>query len=108
MYVQLTYFDGPRSPEQVAAGDRAGRERIAPAVLGIPGVVGAYLCRRDDGSEVIVMIAETEQAILEAQQAAMATGLLPGEDPAMLTGPDRIEIYPLLAGFGAFETQVAS
>ena len=108
MHVQLTYFDGPRTPEQVAAGDRAGRERIAPAVLGVPGMVGAYLCRRDDGSEVVIMIAETEQALLDAQQAAMATALLPGEDPAMLTGPDRIEIYPLRQGFGAFETQVAS
>ena len=108
MHVQLTYFDGPRTPEQVAAGDRAGRERIAPAVLGVPGVVGAYLCRRDDGSEVVIMIAETEQAMLDAQQAAMSTELLPEEDPALLTGPDRIEIYPVLQGFGAFATAVAS
>ena len=28
MYAQLTYFDGPRSPELIAAADRANRERI--------------------------------------------------------------------------------
>ncbi|HEY5856085.1 MAG TPA: hypothetical protein VIW24_19135 [Aldersonia sp.] len=108
MHVQLTYFDGPRTPEQVAAGDRAGRERIGPAVLGVPGMVGAYLCRRADGSEVVISIAESEQALLDAQQAVMTSELLPGEDPAMLTGPDRIEIYPLLEGFGAFAAAVAS
>ena len=26
----------------------------------------------------------------------MATELLPGEDPALLPGPDRIELYPVL------------
>ena len=32
MYAQLTYFDGPRTPQQTAASDFAGRERITPAV----------------------------------------------------------------------------
>lgn len=108
MYVQLTYFDGPRTPEQVAAGDFAGRERIAPAVLGVPGMVGAYLCRRADGSEVVITIAESEQALLDAQQAAMTTEPLPEEDPALLSGPDRVEIYPVLSGFGAYATEVTA
>ena len=33
MYAQLTYFDGPRTPELVAAADRAGRERIERAIM---------------------------------------------------------------------------
>ena len=32
MYAQLTYFDGPRTPQQLAAADIAGRERIRPAL----------------------------------------------------------------------------
>jgi hypothetical protein len=26
----------------------------------------------------------------------MSTNLLPGEDPALLPGPDRIELYPVI------------
>jgi len=95
MYAQLTYFDGPRTPQQTAASDFAGRERITPAVskLGYPFHV--YLLRRQDGAEVVLTIAESEQALLDAQKAIMGTGLLPGEDPALLPGPDRIELYPV-------------
>ena len=34
--------------------------------------------------------------LLDASKAIMATKLLPGEDPALLPGPDRIELYPVL------------
>ena len=40
-------------------------------------------------------IAESEQALLDMQKAIMGTDLLPGEDPALLPGPDRIELYPV-------------
>ena len=96
MHAQLTYFDGPRTPQQTAASDFAGRERITPAVskLGYPFHV--YLLRRQDGAEVVLTIAESEQALLDAQKAIMGTELLPGEDPALLPGPDRIELYPVI------------
>jgi len=96
MYAQLTYFDGPRTPAQVAAADFAGTHRIAPAVAKVPGVQHAYVLRREDGSEIVVSFAETEQALVEAQKAIMGTELLPDEDPALLTGPDRVEIYPVV------------
>lgn len=32
MYARVVMFDGPRSPELVAAADRAGRERIMPTL----------------------------------------------------------------------------
>jgi hypothetical protein len=35
-------FDGPRSPEQVAAVDRAGRERIIPALSADPDIHAAH------------------------------------------------------------------
>ena len=96
MYAQLTYFDGPRTPEQLAAADFAGRERITPAVSKLDHSLRVYLLRRQDGSEIIVTIAETEQALLDMQKAIMSTSLLPGEDPALLPGPDRIELYPVI------------
>jgi hypothetical protein len=96
MYAQLTYFDGPRSPEQVAAADFAGRERILPAVSRLGQPIRVYWLRGDDGSQVVIAIADSEQVLLDAEKAIMATELLPGEDPALLPGPDRIELYPVL------------
>ena len=87
MHAQLTYFDGPRTPEQIAAADFAGQERILPAVGKLGHPVRLYLLRRHDGSEIVVLIADSEQALLDAQKAIMSTGLLPG--------PDRIELYPV-------------
>jgi hypothetical protein len=96
MYAQLTYFDGPRTPGQVAASDFAGRERIQPAVSNLGHRFRVYKLRRDDGSEIILMIADSERDLLDAQKAIMSTELVPGEDPALLPGPDRIELYPVL------------
>jgi hypothetical protein len=96
MYAQLTHFDGPRTPEQVAAAEFAGRERILPAVSKLGHRLRIYQLRRDDGSEITLLIADSEQALHDVQKAAMTTELLPGEDPALLTGPDRIELYPVI------------
>ena len=96
MYAQLTYFDGPCTPEQVAADDFAGRERILPAVSRLGQPIRVYRLQRDDGSRVVVTIADSKQVLLDAQKAIMSTELLPGEDPALLPGPDRIELYPVL------------
>jgi len=96
MYAQLTYFDGPRTPEQLAAADFAAKSRIIPAITAVPGHVKSYLLRRPDGTEVVVSIAESEQALIEGQKAIMGSQLLPGEDPALLPGPDRVELYPVL------------
>ena len=99
MYAQLIYFDGPRGPEQLAAADFAARERIAPAAMAVPGNIRTYLLRREDGSEVVLTIAESEQVLIDTQKAIMSTQLLPGEDAALLRGADRVEIYPVLEVF---------
>jgi len=96
MYAQLTYFDGPRSPEQLAAHDFAARERIVPVISELDHSYRVYVLRRDDGSQIVVSIADSEQALLDAQKAIMSTELLPGEDPALLPGPDRIDLYPVI------------
>ncbi|KOV83824.1 hypothetical protein [Nocardia sp. NRRL S-836] len=92
MYAQLVYFDRPRSPQQLAAADFAARERIVPAAESVPGNIRTYVLRRADGSEVVVSFAETEQALIDTQKAIMSTSLLPGEDPALLSSADRVEI----------------
>jgi hypothetical protein len=93
MYAQLTYFDRPRNPQQLAAADFAAEQRIKPAVATVPGNVRTYVLRRPDGSEVVVSLAESEQVLIDTQKAIMNTTLLPEEDPALLPGADRVEIY---------------
>ncbi len=95
MYAQFTYFDGPHSPEQIAAHDFASTRRILPAVSELGHSFRVYRLRRDDGSGVVVVIGDSEQDLLDAQKAIMSTELLPGEEPALLAGPDRVELYPV-------------
>jgi hypothetical protein len=103
MYAQLTYFDGPRSPELIAAADRASRERIQPTMLADPQMrdqlVANYTLRQHDGSEVIVTIVETEDCLRRGQELVMGTDLLPGEDPMLLPGPDRVEVFEVVETF---------
>ena len=100
MHAQLSYFDGPRSAELIAASERAGRERIAPAVLADPQLqdemIALYVLRQPDGGEVVVVIAKTEAGLYRGRDVIMSTELLPGEDPALLPGPDRVEIYEVV------------
>ena len=100
MYAQLTYFDGPRSPELIAAADRANRERTEPAILARPDLrddlVAAHILRRPDGGEITVVIVQHEDTLDKAFEVVMGTELLPGEDPALLPGPDRVERYEVV------------
>jgi hypothetical protein len=96
MYAQLTYFDGPRTPEQLAADDFGGKERILPAVRALGHTFRVYRLRREDGSAIVISIADSKEALGDYVKAIMSTELLPGEDAALLPGPDRIELYPVL------------
>ena len=96
MHAQFTFFDGPATAEQLAADEFAGQTRILPAVRELGHWFRLYRMQRPDGSRVYLTIAETEQALLDAQKAIMSTSLLPGEDPELLPGPDRVELYPVL------------
>ena len=96
-YARLVCFDGPRAPEQAAAEDVAGRQRIWPAIRGLSGLVGVYILRGSDLSSVVVTLATSVETLDAAQRAVMATELTPGEDPALLSGPDRVEIHRVTA-----------
>ncbi|WP_410635339.1 hypothetical protein [Amycolatopsis sp. cmx-4-83] len=95
-YAQLTWFDGPRGAEQSAAELRAGRERIWPAVRDIEGVGTTYTLLGEDRSLVVVALSASMATIETVQDAIMATELLPGEDPALLPGPDRVDVHRVL------------
>ncbi len=92
-YARLLYFDGPEMPEQAAAAELAGRQRIWPAIRGLSGLAGVCVLRRYDLGSVVITLATSIETLDAVERAVMSTGLLPGEDPALLPGPDRIEIH---------------
>lgn len=96
-YASIVYFDGPRPQAEADAIERANRERIAPAVREIPGNLGAFVGRNAEGSFVVLALTTSLQAIEDSQRAIMSTDLLPGEDPAHLTGPTRVQLAWVLA-----------
>lgn len=100
MYAQLVWFDGPRSPELVAAADYGGRHRITPALLTDPivaaGHVATYVLRQPDGTQVVVTLAEDEATLDRGNEIIMSTALLPEEDPALLGDPNRIQRFEVM------------
>ncbi|MFD3510043.1 hypothetical protein [Nocardia sp. NPDC058666] len=96
MYAHLLYFDKPRNADELAAVDFAHAHRIMPAAATVPGLLDFYELRRPDGSGVVVGFAETAEAFDAVRTAILATELLPGEDPALLPGPDRTEVIPVV------------
>lgn len=95
-YTQLTTFRGPRDETWVAAVNRADEERIWPAVRDVPGLLGALVLCAADGGRVVVTLTESVEACEEATRRLLSTQLLPWEDPALLTGPDQVDIQRLL------------
>jgi hypothetical protein len=92
-HARVAYFDGPRAPEQAAAEDFAGRQRLFPAVRGLSGLVGVWVLRGPQFASVVCTLATSMAALDAITQAVMATELLPGEDTALLPGPDRIQTH---------------
>jgi hypothetical protein len=101
-FAQLIRFDGAGGADRADAIIRAGRERIAPAVRDVRGVVGTYVLRAEDSGIVVLTLltgVDTPEAL---RRAVLATELLPWEDPAQLADPERIDIdRVLVAGLPA-------
>ena len=110
MIAQIAYFDGPRSAEAIAASERAGRERITPAVSADQalraGHRGTFVLRQPDGTQLVIVLADSAATLDRGQAIIAATPLLPGEDPALLAGPDRFERYEVLAAYDADYTDL--
>jgi hypothetical protein len=100
VHAQLTYFGPTDDADVLAARDRAREGRIRPAIEDDPQLrdelVALLVLRAPDGGEVVVSVTRSEAGLARGQEVVMSTELLPGEDPALLPGPDRIEIYQVL------------
>jgi hypothetical protein len=92
------WFDGPMGPALIAAARFGFRERIAPALAGVPGFVRVLALFRDrDASSCAISLAVDLPALDAVGVAVNSTALLPGEDPALLPGPDRVETHHVTA-----------
>ncbi len=96
LFAQLTWLNGTGDPAVARAAERGGRERIHPAIRDVDGLVGGLVFRSADDRIVVVTLATALETLTEVQQRIMATTLLPGEDPALLRGPDRVALGRVL------------
>jgi hypothetical protein len=90
-HARVLYFDGPRAPEQADAEEFAGQQRIWPAIRDLSGLVGIWVLRGPQSATVVCTLATSAATLDAITHAVMASELLPGEDVALLPGPDRVE-----------------
>ncbi|MFJ8916481.1 hypothetical protein [Amycolatopsis sp. NPDC102389] len=93
---QATWFDRPLTRAQADAAEFGGRERIRPAVRELDGVGGFYVLTAEDRSSLVLGFTASIEAMEAMQKVVMSTELLPGEDPALLPGPDRVDVHRVL------------
>lgn len=97
MQAQLVIFDGPRSPELVAAAEFADTQRIRPLIDADPrlrdDILAVFDLRRPDGSRAVLIVTGSEATLDTLTELVMTSELLPGEDPALLPGPTHVERY---------------
>jgi plasmid stabilization system protein ParE len=87
-------FGGPLSDDVLRAAERAGRERIAPAMEGHPGAVRLItLWQPEQRRQVVITLATSLEALEEGSRRIGELPLLPGEDIALLPGPDHVEMF---------------
>ena len=93
----LMHFDGPLSQERIDAAEFAGRERIEPALRTLAGLVGGYLLWHPERrAQVMCTLATSADVLALMEQTVMSTELLPGEDPTLLPGPDRLAMHEVI------------
>lgn len=96
LFAQLTWLNGNGDPAVAQAAERGGRERIHPAVRDVDGLVGVLVFRSDDERIVVVGLATAVETLTEVRDRIERTDLLPGEDPALLPGADRVALGRVL------------
>jgi hypothetical protein len=105
MLAQVMQFDGPRSPELLAAADRASRDRLGPVMQGHPKMreelIAFLVLRQEDGTERDVLIVRSAEGLKLARDLVTSSELLPGEDPALLPGPDRMDVFEVVEVVGS-------
>ena len=98
----VVWFDGPMSQARLAAARFGFRERVAPALAGVRGHVRTLvLWRASDTASCAVNLAVDLPALEAGGAAVSSTDLLPGQDPALITGPARVDINHFIAAVGS-------
>lgn len=107
-YVAILTFDGPLADRWLAATERAGRERIWPALADLPGQVASIQAGTAGAGLLSATIATDVAVFDEMRRRVFATRLLPWEDPSTINGPDRVDVLrvvysdlPSLAGIAS-------
>lgn len=91
---QFLTFTGPISEAVERAAERAARERIGPAMAGYPGGVRLLsLWQPELRREVVITLATSLESLEEGGRRIAVLPLLPGEDVALLAGPDHVELF---------------
>ena len=84
----------PSSTAQINAARRAGRERLAPTLGQVPGLVRVLVLWHPLDRKMTVMhLADSREALTGVTRAVTTTPLLPGRIP--LCSPDRIASVPI-------------
>ncbi|MFD8494473.1 hypothetical protein [Amycolatopsis sp. NPDC059657] len=93
-FATVLTFAGPASDAVKQAGDRAHRERVAPAMADFPGTVRVLgLWDPRARQQVMIVLATSIESLEEGGKRISELPLLPGEDPELLPGPDHVELY---------------
>lgn len=100
-------FNGPLSDRLLAASDRAGRDRLLPEITSHPGMrdefVNLTVLRQPGGASLIVITVQTETGLQLLHEIVGTSKLLPGEEQTLLPGPDREEVFDVVASYGPLE-----
>lgn len=97
MHAQLVIFDGPQSPELLAAAEFADTHRIRPLIDAdakiSQDILAHYDLRQPDGGRAMLIVTGSEATLDALTELIVTSELAPGEDPALLPGPSRVERY---------------
>lgn len=94
-FAQVLWFTGGDAA-RTDATVRAGRERIEPAVRHVDGLVATVVLRGADDALVVVTLVTGLPVLDDIRRAVFATDLLPWEDPALVTDPERVDVDRVL------------
>ncbi len=112
MWAQVLRFNGPRSAELLAAADRASSQRLGPVMMAHPKVreefVALLRLRQPDGTDLMILVMRSPEGFDVVRDLVMSSELLPGEDAALLPGPDLIELYTVTEVIGSLEPATTS
>jgi len=92
LFGQVVWVNGAGDPAVADAAERGGRDRINPAIQDVEGLVGSLAFRSADHRVLVVGTATALETHTEVAHRIESTPLLPGEDPALLPGYDRVEL----------------